>query len=273
MTFLKKIISFVSSRAFLLSLGLILLFWVVLIWGSISSFSSFTKHGEKIEVPVLASKDNSQLINVSQLDELLSNKELTYEVLDSIYNPDLVEGTIIYQDPLPTAQNGQFVKSGRVIKVRVSKRSRDVSLPKLIDKSQRYAEGILSVVGLRSRAKYVPSDVNGAVLEVKYKGKTVKSGQKLPVNAVLELTIGKKAGGALVNVPDLNGLTISEAKLRLQNNDALSLFISCPECLTKTDSASALINRQTPVSGEGSMVPQGTTITAFASLSVLENTY
>ena len=273
MTFLKKLGAFASSKAFLLSLALIVLFWIALIWGSVWSFSSFTKHGEKIEVPILASNDKSQLVNVSQLEALLKDKELGFEVLDSIYNPDLVEGTIIYQDPLPTEKNGQFVKSGRVIKVRVSKRSRDVSVPKLIDKSQRYAEGILSIIGLRSRAKYVPSDVNGSVLDVKYKGKKVQSGQKLPINSVLELTIGKKAGGTLINVPDLSGLTISEAKLRLQNNSALSLYISCAECITAQDSASALINAQTPVAAEGSMVPQGTTITAFASLGVQENMY
>ncbi|MGB0933652.1 MAG: PASTA domain-containing protein [Lishizhenia sp.] len=240
---------------------------------SLSYFDSYTKHGEQIEVPVLASKNKSELVNVAQLEELLRDKSLSYEVLDSIYNPNLVEGTVVYQDPLPTKESGQFVKSGRVIKVRVSKQSRQVTVPKLIDKSQRYAEGMLTTLGLRSKAKYVPSDVNGSVLEISYKGKPVKHGQKLPVNAIIELTIGKNTGGTLVSVPDLNGLTIFEAESRLKNNNALNLYVSCAQCLTSSDSLNARIMTQTPIAGDSSLVPQGTTITAFASLGIEDSTY
>lgn len=267
MTFVQKLGNFIVSKAFLMSLVLIILFWIVLILGSILSFDSFTNHGQKIKVPVLVSEDRTELVNVSQLEKLLSGKELGYEVLDSIYNPDLIKGTIIYQDPLPTEINGQYVKSGRVIKVRVSKRTRDVSVPKLVNKSQRYAESILSIVGLRFKAKYVPSDANGAVISMYYKGNPVKAGQKLPINSVLELTIGKKSGGALINVPNLNGLTISEAKQRLIDSSSFNLYVACTECLTAADSAIAKINAQNPVAGEGSMAPEGSTITAFATLN------
>lgn len=265
MNFLKKIGRFFISKQFWINIGLIILFWVVLIWGMLSYLDSTTDHDTKIEVPTLISS------NFKDIDVMLEGKDLNYIVLDSVYKPDLVEGTIIYQDPRPTDTTGQYVKNGRQIKLRVSKQTRFVDVPHLSG-DLAFVEGILVSRGLRSKISFVPSaeDVN-AVITAKIDGVEIpEGGMRVPIRSVVQLTVGKSTGGQLVTVPNLNGLTIKEAQSRLKNMTSLNLFITCADCLTKADSLSARINSQTPIAEEGSQVPVGSTITAFATLNFTE---
>ena len=82
-------------------------------------------------------------MNQNNLSHFFENSELGYQVLDSIYDPTKIEGTIIEQDPESSEVSDIFVKKGRIIKVRVSKRSQLIEMPDLVDKSQRFAENIL----------------------------------------------------------------------------------------------------------------------------------
>lgn len=260
MQFLKKLGNFLISRKFIFNVILICIAWVIIIWSSISYFNSYTNHGESIEVPNLISN------NATDIPQLLAGKNLQYEVLDSIYNPNLVEGTVIYQNPMATDSTGLKVKSDRTIKVRVSKRSRLVDVPIVISKSQRFAEAVLMTKGLRTKTNFVPSNEDqGSVIDQKYKGKTINKDQKLPINSVIELTVGKKTSGEMVLVPNLFGLTIKEAEDRLRGNQSLSLFTVCNNCVTAQDSLNARVVRQTPVAADSSEIPQGSTITIFAS--------
>lgn len=260
MGFLKKLGNFIISRKFIINFVLFCLVWVVVIWGSAKYFDSYSRHGETIDVPSLLNN------NVKDIEVLIGDRDIRYEILDSIYNPDLVEGTIIYQNPMPTDSSGLFVKSDRVIKVRVSKRSRLVYVPVVISKSHRFAEAILMSKGLRTRVKYVPSNEDqGSVIEQKYKGKNIMTGQQVPINSVIELTVGKRTVGNLVSVPNLQGLTINEAEQRFGGGSSLRLFPVYMACETQSDSLNARVIRQTPVASDSSRVPEGSTITIFVS--------
>lgn len=263
MGFFKKLGNFILSRRFIVNLCVFVLVWIVIIWGAKLYFRSYTHHHEVVNVPKLIGN------NVKDVPTLIGDRELKYEVMDSIYNPDLVEGTIIFQNPLPTDSSGEGVKPGRVIELRVSKRSRMVLVPYVVSKSQRFAEAMLTSKGLRTHVEYVPSrEDQGSVIEEKYKGRSVKPGEKLPINAVITLTVGKIALGDLVHVPNLLGLTIKEADERFKNTTDLRLYAVCADCETKEDSLKARIVRQTPVAGDSSRVPAGSTITVFFSTSV-----
>ena len=260
MRFFKKLGNFLISRKFIFNVLLIVVAWVIIIWGSISYFNSYTNHGEAIEVPNLISN------NASDIQKLIAGKELQYEVLDSIYDPNLVEGTVIYQNPMATDSTGLKVKSGRSIKVRVSKRSRLVDVPMIVSKSQRFAEAVLMTKGLRTKTNFVPSNEDqGSVIEQKYKGKVIKKGMKVPINSIIELTVGKKTTGVMALVPNLFGLTIKEAEERLKTSQSLRLFTVCNNCENAQDSLNARVVRQTPVAADSSRIPEGSTITIFAS--------
>tara|TARA_B100000508_G_scaffold137355_1_gene131588 strand:- start:109775 stop:110578 length:804 start_codon:yes stop_codon:yes gene_type:complete len=260
MRFLKKLGNFLISKKFIINVVLIIVAWVAIIWGSLAYFDSYTRFGESIKVPnFLGNK-------VSDVDNLIGDADIKYEVIDSVYNPDIVEGTIIYQSPAPTDSSGLEVKSGRIVKLRVSKRSRLVSVPLVVSKSQRFAEALLLTQGLRTKINYVPSNEDqGSVLRQRYRGKPVTKDQRVPINSIIELTVGEKTTGELVVVPNLYGLTIKESEERLKGLKGLRLFSVCNKCETKQDSISAVVMKQTPVAADSSKIPAGSTITIFAS--------
>lgn len=259
MSFITKTINFFKSKKFIINALLFIVVWLVIIFGGRSYFDLFTQHGVEVEVPNLLNN------NVKDIPALIGDRALKYEVLDSIYNPDLVEGTIVYQSPMATDSSGLKVKKDRVIKVRVSKRSRLVNIPNVVSKSERFASGMLTSKGLRTRVKYVPSNEDqGVVISQKFNGKDVVDGQQVPINSVMELTVGKRSEGSMVQVPNLHGLTIKEAEERLTIS-GLRSFVSCSSCMTASDSLNFRVMRQTPVAADSSMIPEGATITIFAT--------
>lgn len=262
MGFFKKLGNFIISRRFIVNLCALILLWIFIIWGAKIYFRSFTHHHEVVDVPTLVGN------NVKDIPTLIGDKDLKYEVIDSIYNPDLVEGTVIYQNPSATDSSGEGVKPGRSIQVRVSKRSRLVAVPFVVSRSQRFAEAMLTSKGLRTHIIFVPSSEDqGSVIAEEYRGKTVQKHTRLPINSIITLTVGKISLGDLIPVPNLIGLTINDVKDRFNDHTSLRLFSVCSDCKTKEDSLAAKVIRQTPIAGDSSRVPGGSTITVFFSIS------
>lgn len=221
---------------------------------------SYTNHGQQIKVPNLIGK------KVDNVKTELEDLGLQYEVLDSIYDPSKPQGTILDQDPDPTMFSQVFVKEGRIIRVRVSKKSRLVEMPSLVDKSQRFAEKILENRGLKVSIQYKPTnEANGAVLEQRFKGKSVKEGMRIPIGSTITLVVGKNDASAPVEIPNLFGLTIFEAKDRLASLGSFGFLPVCEGCVTYEDSVVARIQSQSPEYIEGILIPAGSTITVYAS--------
>lgn len=262
MKFFQKLKAFVWSKHFLKHSLFILLAYFLVISILVFYLDSYTNHGVKIDVP------NVVGLKTSSAQPKLEALELKIEVLDSVYRPELAIGTIVSQDPLPTSKSLVCVKPGRIIRVQVSKKSRLVEMPSLIDKSERMAESVLKNRGLKYRKNYVPtSESNGAVLKQLYNGKEIKEGTRIPVGSVITLVVGQNNTAQPVTVIDLIGLTISDAKARLSG---ISLQISvgvCDGCTNAADSTNAVIYSQSPEFIEGVTVPSGTTIMVSAEKS------
>lgn len=257
--FWKKFRSFVWSKHFLKHSAYILGIYIVVIFILVQYLDYYTNNGEKIAVPNLTG------LNANKAKLKLEELDLKIELLDSVYRPDLPTGTIISQDPQPTSKSTVYVKSGRIIRVQVSKKNRMIEMPGLIDRSERFAESVLKNRGLKYTKQYVPTnEANGAVLKQLYKGKAIKEGQRLPVGSVITLIIGQNDASEPVEIPDLVGMTISAAKGRLGGTSLSLLIGSCEGCLTAEDSTSATIHSQSPEYMEGVTAPAGTTITVSA---------
>lgn len=259
MILLKKIGNFIWSKRFLINFSAIIILYVIGVFVLKSCLSSSTNNGQKIEVPNLVGKNQNNLAN------LMVNSELNYEVLDSIYDPSKVAGTVMEQDPLPTAKSNIYVKEGRTIKLRVSKRTLLVEMPDLVDKSQRFAEGILRNREFRYQLEYQPSkEAHGAVIEQRYKGKVIAPGTKLPIGSKVVLIVGRNEVGTIQPLPNLYGLTISEAKQRVANMLNMEFIVACPTCLNAADSLMARITSQSPEFEEDGVVMSGASISVFA---------
>jgi beta-lactam-binding protein with PASTA domain len=93
------------------------LFYLVMVFATILYLDFATNHGEKIAVPNLVGISGERAKN--RIEEL----DLTYQILDSIYDPSLPEGTVVEQLVEPTSLSQVYVKSGRIIGLRLSKKS------------------------------------------------------------------------------------------------------------------------------------------------------
>lgn len=265
MTLLKKIAAFILSKKFAINFGVLIVIYLMVFFGLKSYLKSTTDFGERIEVPNLIGENQNNLTNI------MANSELSIVVLDSIYDPALIEGTIIEQDPGSTDSTNVFVKSGRKIKVRVSKRTQLVEIPDLVDKSQRFAEGILRNRGFKYKVEYKPSrEAHGAVIEELYKNKPITLGTKIPIGSTIKLIIGRDEVGIELPLPNLYGLTLVDASDRVRRMSNMEIVVSCPDCVTHIDSISARVQSQSPEYTEGSIISSGSTIIVYATTAFEE---
>lgn len=180
---MKTFFRFLKSRTFLIQLGLALAVGLLLVFVVLRWLNSTTNHGEFVEVP-----DFSKM-SVMDMRKAVEEADLRYEVLDSAnFNPDYPRFSIIEQDPAA----GSKVKEDRKIYFTVNPSGyKKVSLPNVIQVTQRNATSMLRAVGLDvQRVTRIDQIGKDMVYYVKYKGKQVSPGEKLPKTSKVELVCG-----------------------------------------------------------------------------------
>lgn len=183
-----KFIQFLKSKTFLIQIGLavvsLLLFVFLLQWW----LGFTTNHDQKIQVPDL------NKMGLLEVDRKLEELNLAYEVIDSAsYNPDYPGKSVIEQNP----EAGDFVKEKRKIYLTLNPtRYKDVAIPDLNGKTKRQAITHLVSIGFLVGEKftYVPDLGKDVVRGLKFKGKQVGLGDKLPKKSVIELILGDGRG-------------------------------------------------------------------------------
>lgn len=180
---MKHFFNFLKSRSFLINLGLALLAVVILTFGALQWLKSSTNHGEFVEVPDLSK------MSVMDMRKVIEEADLRYEVVDSAnFNPEYPRFSIIEQNP----PAGNKVKQNRKIYVTVNPSGyKKVTVPNIIQVTQRNATSMLRAVGLDvQRVTYIDQLGKDMVYYVKYKGKRINEGDKLPKTSKVELVCG-----------------------------------------------------------------------------------
>ncbi|MBT8306274.1 MAG: PASTA domain-containing protein [Maribacter sp.] len=175
--------NFLRSKSFLIQLGLALVVTVVLVILTLRWLNHSTNHGEFVEVPDFAK------MSVMDMRKAIEDAGLRYEVLDSAnYNPDYPRFSIIEQDP----KAGNKVKENRKIYFTVNPSGyKKVTVPNIIQVTQRNASSMLKAVGLDvQRVTYIDELGKDMVYQIKFKGKYIKPGDKLPKTSKIELVCG-----------------------------------------------------------------------------------
>ena len=184
MTFIK----FLFTKVFLkqLSIAIIALLglvFIVLFWLKFT-----TNHDQKIEVPNLAK------MSLDTAENKLIELDLRLEVIDSSnYNPDFPKYSVIEQIP----KAGEFVKENRKIYLTLNRSGYVyLNIPEVVGKTRRQAEPTLISMGFEigtiTYKSYIALD---EVLELSYKGKKLKSGEKIQKTSVIDLVLGDGEGG------------------------------------------------------------------------------
>ncbi len=180
---MKNFFKFLTSKIFLIQLGLALVVLILVVFGTLTWLNSTTNHGEFVEVP-----DFSKL-SVMDMRKEIEEAGLRYEVLDSAnFNPDYPRFSIIDQNPYAGAK----VKTNRKIYFTVNPSGyKKVTVPKIIQVTKRNATSMLRAVGLDvQRVTYIDELGKDMVYQIKHKGKYIKPGDKLPKTSKIELVCG-----------------------------------------------------------------------------------
>jgi beta-lactam-binding protein with PASTA domain len=180
---MRHFLNFLRSKVFLINLGIALVVLVLLSFLLLQWLKSSTNHGQFVEVPDLSK------MSVTDMRKVIESAELRYEVLDSAnFNPDYPRFSIIEQNP--TA--GNKVKQNRKIYVTVNPSGyKKVTVPNIIQVTQRNATSMLRAVGLEvERVTYIDQLGKDMVYYIKYKGKRINEGDKLPKTSKVELVCG-----------------------------------------------------------------------------------
>ena len=176
-------IEFIRSKTFLWQIGLAFVVAVLLIFLVLKSLSSSTKHGEFTVVPDLSKK------TFNQAQKILENAGLRIELVDSTnFNPDYPRFSIIEQNP----EAGEKVKENRKIYLKINRSGYEkVTVPDVIQVTLRNATSIIKAVGLDIKeVEYVDNIGKDMVLGMKYDGKELKPGSKLPKTSEIVLVCG-----------------------------------------------------------------------------------
>jgi beta-lactam-binding protein with PASTA domain len=253
--------AFLKSKIFLLNLGVAVLITLVLLIIVLIAVRGYTDHGESFAIP------DFQNMDMKEVSRLIREKDLRFEIIDSIYTENAAPGNVIDQFPVP----GFSVKKGRTVFLTICARNPEqVAMPTLTDISLRQAVSIMQGVGLNvGKIEYVPSEYPNLVLEQKFRGIPVASGRLIDRGSNIDLVVGKSGSGEITVVPDLIGVTLEQAKNEITVlNLSLGAVIYDESILNIGDSLSARIWQQRPESSK-EMVEQGTAVDLW--LTVDEN--
>ena len=176
-------IQFVKSKTFLIHVSIAIVVTIVIVNILLFWLDSKTNHGEEITVP------NLSALTIDEASKKLESVGLTYQILDTLhYNPKYPKFGVLEQEPVANYN----VKLGRKIYLKLNASNYQiVTVPDLVEKTLRQAEPTLQALGLQvGKITYEPYLAKDMVLEMKFKGKTLKPGDKLPKTSAIDLTLG-----------------------------------------------------------------------------------
>lgn len=179
---IKEFFSFKKNRYFWVNLLAMVLAVMLIIFLVFKGLDIYTRHGEAIVVP------DAKGLTVQQAEKLFRSKDLNFVVSDSTYNRDKKPGIVIDHNP----QSGQRVKKGRTIYLTTNTLNVPVQMvPDVADNSSlRQAIARVEASGFKLTKHEMISGEKDWVYGVKYNGRKLEPGDKVPIGSTLTLIVG-----------------------------------------------------------------------------------
>lgn len=233
---MSKFFQYIGTRIFRRNLIIALISVTSFILLIFFLLRSYTRHGEKIEVP------NLKNVSITEAVNTLERQGFRYQI-DSVYQTDAKPGIIIDQDPAA----GSSVKNNRTIYLTMITLSPPVvNFPEVREMTFLEARAIIANYELKlGDTIYIPDIARDVVLDVKYGGQKLLAGQEIPKGSRINLVLGNGMGDSEVLVPNLIGLTLDEARFSIKGSSLTVGAINYMGYIT--DSLTARVVSQTPM--------------------------
>jgi beta-lactam-binding protein with PASTA domain len=160
---------------------------------------------EQVKVPSLVGKD------VVDALQMLNAVGLNLVVEDREFHPTLPTNAIISQSP----SEGKLLKSGRDIKVSLSKGTKMVDMPSVIGEPLMRAQAVLQENNLKigSLAKIYRRGIEGNIIICQ----DPPAGSKVRREGIVNLLVSRGQEPVYYCMPDLTGKSVADAEQILQN--------------------------------------------------------
>lgn len=257
---MKKLLIFITSRAFLRSLLIAISIILVFLVFTFSCIKVYTQHGKSYAV------ENYIDLHLNVAAKKIEDRKFRYVVYDSLYVPEKEPGIVIEQLPQP----GALVKKNRRVFLTINASGPEkIAIPDFRELSLNEGRARLASTGLvLGRLLYRYDLSKNIILEQRVDGKTIEPGDSILKGSSVDFVIGRGLSTEKAKVPDLIGLTVDQAKQRVENN-MFSLGAIVPDdTVVETeeeiaDSLKPKIFRQSPVSSPEVLVALGSTISIW----------
>lgn len=218
-----------------------------------------TNHGESITVP------NVLGMKADELESFLENKDLKYEVIDSVYTTKFPPYSVVKQYP----EEGYQVKEGRKINITLNRKSPElVKMPQLVGTSVKNAQLIAQTHGLFVEIKYVPNKYQNLVLRQLIDEKEVTEGTPIYQGTKVVIEAGDPSQDKEFPIPNYIGQDIEEVKIAIKGQGLqLAEPISDP-----SEEPAGTVTRQRPESGTDKFIKSGETVYLWVSTGSVDAT-
>lgn len=236
----KETIKYWAVHPFAINVYIAIVVFFVLSFSVIQWLDTYTRHGQEIDLP------NLKGMTVDEATDVLADKGLVCEVVDSVYSATVAPGHISEQVP----EAGAKLKEGRKVYIYIRATStRSIPLPDVRDLTSRQAQSTLEEAGFKvTNIEYVPSQFRDLVLSVKCDNRPIAMGTRLPAGAQLSLEVGRGVSEDMFPMPSFRGLTITQANERAKNKMLLVQKVIYDVTPTsEAQKASYIVYKQTPI--------------------------
>lgn len=189
----------------LLGIGILLILCFIFF----QSLSWITRHDKSLAVPSVTGK------SFEEAKKILEGQGFEVEIQDTVYSDTAALLSVVKQFPNADTK----VKMNRTVYLIINREAApDIPMPNLLGMSFRSAEITLQQQKLKLEDTIYQPHLTRMVLDQQFKGQPIKPGTKIPMGSGIVLVIGIGTGTELLDVPDLIGLTLAEAKVIIESN-------------------------------------------------------
>ncbi|MCH5598825.1 PASTA domain-containing protein [Niabella ginsengisoli] len=227
---------FITKKPLWINILVGVLLAILLFVGVISSLGWFTNHDDAKTVPGVTGK------SLAEAEKILNDAGFTVEIQDSLYFDTLSPMQVIRQVP----DEMEVVKSSRTVYLTYNRAlPPQIEMPNIVGYSFRNATMVLENAGLKvGDTTFRPDFAKNSVLEQLYKGVTIQPGAKIAMGSKIDLVIGSQLSTSAYAIPNLIGLTTTQARLLLESKGImLASIIPNPDV---RDTTNAYVYRQSP---------------------------
>lgn len=252
--FMNKTVKKILVNPFVISILVAILILIGLFFGSLRWLDGYTNHGKEIIVPDLKGLEEVEA------EKILTDKNLQYEIIDSIFVRGRKPGSIAEQNP----EAGANVKEERTIYLIINAFSpRKIILPDIRDLSLRQAEAMIKSVGLKIKDyEFVPSEYKNLVQDVKYDSVVILPGSRITEGASVTLLVGEGLSDEDIEIPSFRALSLEQAREKAHTaslNIGAALYDVTPQ--NETDRDSYFVYKQKPITN--SKASKGQSVNLF----------